>query len=249
MQDKPDTFICHASEDKEAIARPLHRELTQIGVNSWLDESEVRLGQSIRQKIDEGLATCRSGTVILSRIFFEKHWTQYEMDGIVQRLNSGEILIFPIRHGITVEEIRTYSPSLAGRSTWSSSDYTPEQIAAEIAHQLGNTKTAEPQAQHTTVPQPEAQQLTAPTSRSFGALYIAAAETPELEPHRKPEEEPHMGFATGTHPDWIPVLASNNELEYVIEGNLLRVQLSYGNSRSGPEVTAGILFSQPEPLN
>ena len=47
-----DTFICHASEDKTAIARPLHEALENAGVNSWLDESEIRLGQSIRQEID-----------------------------------------------------------------------------------------------------------------------------------------------------------------------------------------------------
>ena len=56
---QPDTFICHASEDKEFMARPLHKALSELGVYAWLDESEIRLGQSIRQKIDEGLANCR----------------------------------------------------------------------------------------------------------------------------------------------------------------------------------------------
>ena len=29
---QPDTFICHASEDKEAIARPIHKALTEVGI-------------------------------------------------------------------------------------------------------------------------------------------------------------------------------------------------------------------------
>ena len=91
---QPDTFICHASEDKEAIARPIHKALSEVGVYAWLDESEIRLGQSIRQKIDEGLANCRSATVILSRPFFAKNWPQYEMDGIVGRQMQREILLF-----------------------------------------------------------------------------------------------------------------------------------------------------------
>ena len=37
---QPDTFICHASEDKEAIARPIHEALAEAGVYAWLDESE-----------------------------------------------------------------------------------------------------------------------------------------------------------------------------------------------------------------
>ena len=133
---QPDTFICHASEDKEVIARPIHKALTELGLYAWLDESEIRLGQSIRQKIDEGLANCRSATVILSRPFFSKNWLQYEMDGIVGRQMQGEILLFPIQHGITIEEIRDYSPPLGGLSLWNSSDHSPAKIAAEIARQL-----------------------------------------------------------------------------------------------------------------
>ena len=136
-RNQPDTFICHASEDKEFMAKPLHQALSEAGVYAWLDESEIRLGQSIRQKIDEGLANCRSATVILSRPFFMKNWVQYEMDGIVGRKMKGEILLFPIQHGITIEEIRNHSPSLAEISLWNSSDHSFEKIAAEIAAQLG----------------------------------------------------------------------------------------------------------------
>ena len=49
---------------------------------------------------------------------------------------QGEILPFPIQHGITIEEISSYSPSLAGLSLWNSSDDSVEKIAAEIAGQL-----------------------------------------------------------------------------------------------------------------
>ena len=99
-RNQPDTFICHASEDKEFMAKPLHQALSEAGVYAWLDESEIRLGQSIRQKIDEGLANCRSATVILSRPFFMKNWTQYEMDGIVGRqMQGGDIpLPYPARY-------------------------------------------------------------------------------------------------------------------------------------------------------
>ena len=59
------------------------------------------------------------------------------MDGIVGRKMQGEILLFPIQHGITIAEIRGYSPSLAGLSLWNSSDHSFDEIAAEIAEQLG----------------------------------------------------------------------------------------------------------------
>ena len=132
----PDTFICHANEDKASIARPLRDALREIGINAWLDESEVQIGDSIRNKIDEGLSSCRSATVILSRTFFEKYWTQYEIEGILQRQVRREILLLPVRHGITIEEIRNHSPSLAGIASLNSSEKTVQQIAAEIAKRI-----------------------------------------------------------------------------------------------------------------
>jgi TIR domain len=50
-----DIFICHASEDKEAIARPLANALKQAGLDVWYDEFTLTLGDSLRRKIDYGL--------------------------------------------------------------------------------------------------------------------------------------------------------------------------------------------------
>ena len=49
-----DIFICHASEDKEAIARPLANALKQAGLDVWYDEFTLTLGDSLRRKIDHG---------------------------------------------------------------------------------------------------------------------------------------------------------------------------------------------------
>lgn len=244
-----DTFICHASEDKDAIARPLHGALINAGVNSWLDESEIRLGRSIRQSIDHGLANCRSATMILSRSFFEKNWTQYEMDGIVGRANQGEILLFPIQHGITIQEIRGYSPSLAGLSMWNSSNRTPEEIASEIADQLGVTifNTPEPIANESEAPGSRPAQPV--TARTFGTFYVAPANTPELPPGAQPETDPRWVYSMrGTPEGWIPVLDNNVELEYVIEDNLLRIQLAWGSTRRGTEIAASQAMSGREPF-
>ena len=229
----PDTFICHATEDKEFMARPLHKALSHAGVNAWLDESEIRLGQSIRQKIDEGLANCRSATVILSRPFFSKSWTQYELDGIVGRKMQGEILLFPIQHGITVEEIRNHSPSLAGLSLWNSSNHSPEKIAAEIASQLEVAKSA---AAVTTTEHTSRQSATAERARTaptFGKFYIAPKGTPELPENSEPKVDAFLFLANPRDVEgWTPVLHNQEELEYVLERGTLRLRLSWGNGSS-----------------
>lgn len=84
-----DFFICHASEDKEAIAKPLADTLRGRRMAVWYDEFSLSLGDSLRESIDYGLANSRFGIVILSPRFFEKHWTRQELNGLAAREVKG----------------------------------------------------------------------------------------------------------------------------------------------------------------
>lgn len=127
-----DVFISHASEDKDPVVRPLANALKDGGLRVWYDEFELRIGDSLRRKIDMGLAKSRFGVVVLSRAFFGKGWTNYELDGIVTRAVSGEQVLLPIWHDITKKEVIDYSPSLADKLARSTGTHTVEEIAAEI---------------------------------------------------------------------------------------------------------------------
>lgn len=128
-----DVFISHASEDKEAIVRSLANALQHHGLKVWYDEFTLRIGDSLRQKIDRGLATSRVGLVVLSPDFIAKGWTNYELDGIVTRTVSGEQLLLPIWHNITKQQVVDFSPSLADKLARSTTSHTVEEIAQEIA--------------------------------------------------------------------------------------------------------------------
>jgi TIR domain-containing protein len=69
-----DIFVSHAAEDKATVARPLAAALRRAGARVWLDEQELTIGDSLSEKIDEGLAHSQFGVVILSPAFFAKHW-------------------------------------------------------------------------------------------------------------------------------------------------------------------------------
>jgi hypothetical protein len=127
-----DVFISHASEDKDTVVRPLAHSLSAGGLKVWYDEFELRLGDSLRRKIDLGLAKSRFGVVVLSRAFFGKGWTNYELDGLVTRSVSGEQVLLPIWHDITKKELIDYSPSLADKVARSTATHTVDEIAKEI---------------------------------------------------------------------------------------------------------------------
>lgn len=109
-----DCFISHASEDKESVARPLAHALKEAGYEVWFDDFELEIGDSLREKIDEGLAGSRFGVVVLSKRFFEKNWTKFELDALVARQMIGdERVILPVWHEIDEEYLESVSPTLA----------------------------------------------------------------------------------------------------------------------------------------
>ncbi|MFG3202036.1 DUF1883 domain-containing protein [Streptomyces sp. NPDC048192] len=132
-----DVFISHASEDKGAVARPLRDALTKLGVTVWLDEAQMRIGHSLRRKIDEGIRASRFGIVVLSEPFFAKGWTNHELDGLVTRNVAGEQSLLPIWHNLSADDVRRYSPSLADKVAMSTSEYSIEEIARQIADVVG----------------------------------------------------------------------------------------------------------------
>jgi len=127
-----DVFISHASDDKEEVVRPLANALQSGGLRVWFDEFELKIGDSLRQKIDKGLARSRFGVVVLSQSFLTKGWTNYELDGLVTRAVSNEQILLPIWHKITKQEVIEYSPSLADKLARNTATHTVQEIADEI---------------------------------------------------------------------------------------------------------------------
>ena len=127
-----DVFISHASEDKDGVVRPLANALREGGLDVWYDEFELRIGDSLRRKIDRGLASSKFGVVVLSERFFAKGWTNYELDGIVTRAVDGSQVLLPIWHNVTKQQVVSYSPSLADKVARTTATHTIEEIASEI---------------------------------------------------------------------------------------------------------------------
>ena len=129
-----DVFISHASEDKDEVARPLANALREGGLRVWFDEFELKIGDSLRRKIDAGVARSRFGVIVLSEAFIAKGWTNYELDGIVSKANNGEQVLLPIWHNVTKSQILAFSPSLADKVARSTTTHSIQKIADEIIY-------------------------------------------------------------------------------------------------------------------
>lgn len=127
-----DVFISHASEDKADFVDELAAKARQAGLRVWYDRFALVWGDSIRRKIDEGLAGSYFGIAVLSPSFFAKEWTNYELDGLVEKASSGEGRLLPIWHKLTKDEVIKYSPSLANRLALNTAFKSTDEIVAEL---------------------------------------------------------------------------------------------------------------------
>ena len=137
-----DLFISHASEDKSEVVRPLAEKLRSLGLRVWYDDFEMKIGDSLRRKIDHGISNSRFGVVVLSPSFMGKGWTEYELDGIVTNDVRGHQKLLPIWHDLSTDDVVRYSPSLADKVALSTKSTAIDDIAQKIyeAIQMGGDK-------------------------------------------------------------------------------------------------------------
>ena len=134
--DQYDFFISHASEDKDSFVRGLAEALQARGATVWYDEFTLKIGDSLRRKIDQGLRNSRYGVVVVSQYFFAKEWPQKELDGLFSMEADGSKRILPIWHEISMDEVIQYSPTLADKFALNTSLNSTEEIAEELIQKV-----------------------------------------------------------------------------------------------------------------
>ena len=132
-----DVFISYASEDKTAIAEPLANELNKCGYKVWFDEFAISVGDGLRRSIDRGMSNSRYGIVILSKNFFCKGWTNYELDGLVEMNIESPGILLPIWFNVSKKEVAEYSRSLSNIMAINASVLSIENIVQKLNEKLG----------------------------------------------------------------------------------------------------------------
>lgn len=89
-------FLSHNHGDKDFV-RKLARDMENHGVRYWLDEAEMKIGDSLIQKIREGIDSVNFFAVILSPNSVEAPWVVNELDvAMNHQINGKPIKVLPI---------------------------------------------------------------------------------------------------------------------------------------------------------
>lgn len=92
----PSLFLSHSHSDK-AFARRLGEVLKRHGIRVWVDEWEIKVGESLIQKISEGIQECEYLGVVLSPESVGSEWVQRELNiALTHEIVARKVKVLPL---------------------------------------------------------------------------------------------------------------------------------------------------------
>lgn len=93
---RPGVFLSHSSKDKGFVSR-LATDLKSRGVPVWFDQWELKVGDSLTEKIERGINESGWLAVVLSKSSTTSDWVQKELRAALAReLRDKNVFVLPI---------------------------------------------------------------------------------------------------------------------------------------------------------
>lgn len=90
-------FLSHSSKDK-AFVRRLAADLVSNGIKVWLDEQRILVGDSIPEKIAQGLAESDFFLIVVSQNSVDSPWVKKELsNALVNEIERRKVVVLPIK--------------------------------------------------------------------------------------------------------------------------------------------------------
>ena len=89
-------FLSHTSVDKPFVEK-LAKDLNRLGVEVWFDKYEIKVGESIFQRVEEGLRNSEYFAIVLSPSALKSEWVQAELSAAWhKKMLTGRNAVLPI---------------------------------------------------------------------------------------------------------------------------------------------------------
>ena len=96
MRGMPKAFISYSSSDRDFV-KQLAESLQSRDVRVWWEPWEIKAGDSIINKLEEGIASSSVLILILSPASVSSRWIQEELDAaLIKQINDRNIRILPV---------------------------------------------------------------------------------------------------------------------------------------------------------
>lgn len=124
-----DVFLSFATPD-ETAAGNLRDELQARGLEVWMADAQVSLGQSLVTEIDKGLGSSRFGICFVTQAYVDpnRFWPRQELAAMIM----GRKRVIPILSGLEFDDVEVFSSLLGDRKGLSTDTHGLDEIAELI---------------------------------------------------------------------------------------------------------------------
>jgi predicted nucleotide-binding protein len=92
----PTVFISYSTEDSH-FARSLSRALKERSIGVWFDDQEIRVGDSLTERIGEALHAFDFIIVVLSPASVKSRWVQKELaEAMMREIKQKRVIVLPV---------------------------------------------------------------------------------------------------------------------------------------------------------
>lgn len=120
-----DAFISYSSEDRDAIIIPFLEASKKHNINTWCDIHEITWGDSIVEKIQDGMRDATFIIVFITQSYLNKSWPLKELKASLAKQLSGGPQVLPVLLGVSIDEVNYHFPFLSDIKHLSLASYDP----------------------------------------------------------------------------------------------------------------------------
>gem|GEM_PF-1401803 len=134
-------FISYAHRDDADWTRQLAADLEADGLDVFLDQWDIALGENFVQGLDQALESATAGLIVFGRSTRDSNWVRTEIAALLDREQRGQIVLIPVlRDDVPLPALLSkYSPA-DFRSWPSASEY--QSCLAKLAERLRGKRPA-----------------------------------------------------------------------------------------------------------
>jgi hypothetical protein len=110
----PKAFLCHATPDKDIYVAPFGIFLASKGIEPWVDDWEIKPGDSLLTMIESGIGDAGYFLPFLSPRSVDRPWVRSEIEMAVTRKMLNKLRIIPILIGVGFHDVPLFLQTILG---------------------------------------------------------------------------------------------------------------------------------------
>lgn len=132
-----DVFISHSNTDKIEYVDGLVKAIKRLDIRIFYDKEVISWGDNWKDVIMEGISKSEFAIIVISNNFFDREWTEKELNEFLRMQNSSkQKIILPLLHNIDYEKLKSKYPALQFIHGFETTKHSKNDVTFKLASEL-----------------------------------------------------------------------------------------------------------------